>query len=226
MAKKDKTPSSNSAAGNDEASQMETSATAILATGTVTQSFGPNDKDRIAVDLPRRCAAGMVMDEKQASIIDNHNARQFANNMNAGAKYRAEKLPSAETDADKAKYAPWTAADYLSAWNDYKGADVGRLRTSSVEKMRQEAAWNAWKEILTEHNAQFPSGFHPLLGDSAKGKKVLPNKKEKEAVVAKLLKAPRFAEIIGRHFAILEAAADVEKPKADDAPTANGADLI
>ena len=115
-----------------------------------------SDKDTVicTFDVPRKWAAGMVNTEHSALIIDTSNLRQFTNNQTANAKARAKRFAEAKTDAERAANVPLTAADYQALWADYSGPAIGDMqRLGSAERMRLDAGWSAWVQMVTEHNA-------------------------------------------------------------------------
>ena len=98
----------------------------------------------LEVTLPVKFAPGHTLTENQAKVLDAAYQRQFTNNQNASAKSRAEAHVKATTDAERAAKAPLTAAEIAALYTDYEPSVGGTPRQSTMEKLRQDAAWRAW----------------------------------------------------------------------------------
>lgn len=153
-----------------EAAFMAESAALPAPSGTMTCEL-KSDKDTVIIsfDVPRKWAAGMVNTEHSALIIDTSNLRQFGNNQTANAKARAKRYAEAKTDAERAENVPLTAADYLVKWAEYEGPAIGDMqRMGSAERMRQDAGWSAWVQVVTDHNAAIATGAEPIITKAGK----------------------------------------------------------
>jgi hypothetical protein len=125
-----------------------------------------SDKDTVicTFDVPRKWSAGMVNTEHSALIIDTSNLRQFTNNQTANAKARAKRFAEAKTDAERLANAPLAAADYQALWTDYEGPAIGDMqRMGSAERMKLEAGWSAWVQVVTDHNTAIAAGGEPVI---------------------------------------------------------------
>ena len=142
----------------------ETSAPAVSAPadlGTVTIELAG-----VNVQLPVKFGPGHVLTDAQAKVLDAAYQRQFTNNQNAMGKARAENFAKATTDAERLKYAPLSATALAALYTDYEPS-VGGTRTSSIEKMRLEAAWRVWVEMVEAHNASVKDGTPPVFAKRA-----------------------------------------------------------
>ena len=118
------------------------------------------------VTLPLKFRPGHVLTENQAKILDAAYVRQFTNNQNANAKNKADafsKLGDKATDADRAKYAPLTAAALTALYADYEPAVGGTPRASTLEVLRQTMAWKFWTTLVAEHNKSVSAGGAPVI---------------------------------------------------------------
>jgi hypothetical protein len=107
----------------------------------------------ITAHLPVRFHAGQVLDDNTAEILQTAVVRQYVNNVNANLKARAERYAKATDDAGRAANAPLSpetlAADFIS----YLPNVGGGTRGSTMERLKAEAAWQAWVDVVAEHNA-------------------------------------------------------------------------
>src|SRR5579859_1683754 len=153
-ARKEKAPVANETA--PQAGQTNGEAPAGTEPQTVTITIAD-----LQVTLPVKFLPGHVLTDNQAKVLDAAYQRQFTNNQNANATSRKaalEKLGDKATDADRAKYAPRTAAELAADYVDYEPSVGGGPRLGSMEKMRHDATWSAWVQLVTEHNAAVASG--------------------------------------------------------------------
>lgn len=104
------------------------------------------------ITLPVKFGPGHVLTENQAKVLDAAYQRQFTNNQNASAKSRAEAMEKAKTAEEKAAKAPLTAAQIAELYADYEPSVGGTPRQSTMEKLRQDAAWRFWVAMVTDHN--------------------------------------------------------------------------
>lgn len=118
------------------------------------------------VNLPIVFQDGHICNANQAKVLQAAHERQYRNNMNANAKARAERLAKAITDADRAANQPYTAAEIVSDFVTYcqTGPQIGGgPRLGSMERLRLEAAWNAWKLLVNRHNDAIKAGSEPVI---------------------------------------------------------------
>jgi len=164
------TKTANTGAHKHEA-KVETKANpsaVILPVGTMSAEIAG-----LELDLPRKFAPGMVLTDAQARILDAAYQRQYANNMNATAKARADKLAKAKTDAERAAAAPLTPEQLLSGWTDYE-PNVGRLDTAStMERLRSMAALAFWTDRIAAHNKAVDTGGEPVIVKAGRNKVTL-----------------------------------------------------
>jgi hypothetical protein len=123
------------------------------------------------VTVPVKFYAGMQINATEARILQAAVERQFMSNQTANANARAKKYAKAKNDAERALYAPLTAAQLGELFRDYMPSVGGAPRQSSVERMRHEATWRAIIAYLTEHNKSVEAG-QPGIIAAAGGKGV------------------------------------------------------
>lgn len=154
-------------------------AAAVAALPPVEVKF--NQMGDLTVALPRRYTAGYVLaNDSEGMILDMAIVRQFTNNMNANAKARAERLAAAEKAGDEAKIAanqPYTAEEVAALFADYKPNVGGAPRESAVQKLRYEAAWRVWVEVVNGHNKLIDAGQPGILKSPARVQLISPPRK-------------------------------------------------
>jgi hypothetical protein len=174
------------------------------------EGFATIEIDGMDVSVPRKFAAGMVLTDTQAKILDAAYQRQFVNNQNAMAKGRSDRRAAGK---DTAENAPWTAEQYVEAYATYE-PNVGRERMGGIEKLRRDAARTAFTKLANEHNAALAAGTKsPVKGRTAP--MVLPAGKGSaevwEKVINGFLVMPAYADRIQAELDILLAAKAAEK---------------
>lgn len=203
----------------------------------------------VSVSLPRMNVAGMPHTELSALTADTFNARQFVNNMVAGAKAREEAYAKAENDEDRAKYAPWTADDYLAKWAKYEYTGGGTVKVSAMEQMRYDAAWSAYVGLVTAHNAAVAAGREPVIVKRGAKPIIIAEKPRKDKktsqedhdaaiaswqtgrdnVVARMRENPEYADMVQKELDRIMAEAGTAKAaaavKAEEV-VADGSDLL
>lgn len=183
------------------------------------------------VTLPVKFAAGMVITENQAKVLDAAYQRQFTNNQNALFASLSKKLESAKTAEEKAAVKFPTAAEIAARYADYEPNVGGTPRQSVMEKLRSDAAWRFWTAHVTEHNDSVAAGGEPIIVKAGKKPVQLPSGKgaaeKREAMSAALLAAPQYAERIHAHLdAILAERGSKRTETAAAEVAASGTDLI
>lgn len=178
-----------------------------------------------------------------------HLSGQFRNNQTANAKARASRYAKAQAAGDSAgmaENAPLTVSDLEKLWSTYE-ADVGGSgqRQSSAERIKSDAGWLTWVDIVADHNAAVargelidgPNGRRTAYLHSgarfdiprrpAKGKGMSDEAHKaaldtwnaaKDAVVERILSMPEHAERVAAHVARLTAAAAAGKTATPAAP--------
>lgn len=210
--------------------------TSIAPTGTVTIEIAGMD-----VTVPVKFAAGMVLTENQAKVLDAAYQRQFTNNQNAMAKSRVTALENAKTDAEKAacqaKITSMTNAAAISAlYADYEPTVGGAPRQSTMEKLRHEAAWRMWVALVGRHNDNVAKhgtkeNYKPIIVKAGNKPVQLPTGKgapeKREAMSAALLGLPAYADAIQAQLDAILAERGTKAPApAADAVVASGEDLF
>ena len=154
----------------------------------------------LEVTIPIKFAPGHPLTENEAKVLDAAYQRQFTNNQNASAKSRAEAFTKAKTDEERAAKAPLTAMQIAELYADYEPSVGGTPRQSTMERLRQDAAWRAWVAMVTEHNESVKTGGEPIIVKAGKVAVQLPSGKgaaeKREAMSAQLLTLPAYAERI------------------------------
>jgi hypothetical protein len=117
----------------------------------------------LKVELPLKFAAGHILTDHEARVLDAAYQRQFRNNQEANATNRAKRFEKATTDAERPENAPLTAAQLVALYTDYQPAVGDTVRMSTLERMRHEAAWRAWVALVTEHNATVGTDNPPVI---------------------------------------------------------------
>jgi hypothetical protein len=135
---------------------------AHLALGTVDLEIAG-----LEVTLPVRFAEGMVLTANQAKVLDAAYQRQFTNNQNAMAK--------AITDG-KSKKDLASAAELAERYTTYEPA-VGGSRIGSLEKLRNDAGWCVWVDMVALHNAAIEAGETSPVFKSQTLKIAIPRRK-------------------------------------------------
>jgi hypothetical protein len=125
---------------------------AVVDLGTNTTEIADTE-----LELPVRFGAGQVMDATLANLVDTFFLRSFTRQQDAAAKLRAENLGKAKTAEDKAKYQPLTVADLQKLYADFV-PPLGGTRMSTMDKIRADAAWQTWQDLIEEHNACLDRG--------------------------------------------------------------------
>lgn len=163
----------------------------------------------IEVTLPLKFQLGHVLSDSQAKILDAAYQRQYTNNMNANAKARGERLAKATTDAERAANVAMTADEIALAYSDYEPNVGSGPRATTMEKIRQDAAWRMWTSLVTAHNASVSAGGHPVIAKA--GSKQVPSLKpirdangkvtvtvgdQRERMVARILTMPEYADAV------------------------------
>lgn len=143
----------NHEAGADARQASEQTGEAQAASQTVTIEIAG-----LQVTLPVRFRSGHVLTENQAKVLDSAYQRQFTNNQNANAKARADRFTKATTDAEREANLALTANELAEFYPDYEPAVGGGPRMGSMEKMRSDAAWRAWVQLVKEHNDAVTAG--------------------------------------------------------------------
>lgn len=196
------------------------------------------DISGLEVIVPRRFQAGQVLTENQAKVLDAAYQRQFTNNQVASAKSRAEALAKATTDAERAAKAPLTAEQIAALYTDYEPNVGGTPRQSVMEKMRQEAAWRFWTQHVAEHNEAVANGQKPVIERAGSKPVNLPRafttpegvkvtaQEQKDALIARLLLLPAYAEPIQVHLDAIMAERGKDKTDAPEAVRLTADDLI
>lgn len=190
------------------------------------------------VTLPVKFIAGHVLTEKQALALDAAYQRQFTNNQNANAKSRKDAFDAAKTDEERAAKRPLTVAEIAALYTDYEPSVGGTPRQSVMEKIRHEAAWRFWSNMVTEHNQSVADGGEPVIVRAGKkavtlgfkavkeGDKVVTTAAEqKEAFCARLLTIGDYSAGIQEHIDAITAERGSKTTPAADA-TVSSADLI
>lgn len=184
----------------------------------------------LEVILPVKFSSGHVLTENQAKVLDAAYQRQFTNNQNAGAKSRAEALTKATTDAERAAKAPMSATEIAALYTDYEPSVGGGPRQSSMEKMRQEAAWRAWTVLVGEHNDSVAGGGEPIIVKAGNKPVTLPSGKgapeKRDAMSAMLLTLPAYAERIQVQLDLILAERGTKKTEGDDTGLSASVDLL
>ena len=152
----------------------------------------------LEVTLPVKFAAGQVLTENQAKVLDAAYQRQFTNNQNAGAKSREEALKAGKTDD---KYQPLSAAAIAALYSDYEPAVGGSTRASTMEKVRQDAAWRVFLARVAEHNGMVEDGQPGLFKGQQSGRRfIVPTGKGapafRDSAIANVLGADRYADLV------------------------------
>ena len=163
----------------------------------------------LEVTVPVRFAAGHVLTENQAKVLDAAYQRQFTNNQNAMAKARAEALGKATTDAERAAKAPLTATQLAALYTDYEPSIGGTPRQSQMEVIRQQAAWRFWTGHVAAHNKSVAAGGPPVIVKAGQkpvapltpkrgpdGKVIATVGDQRDAMTARLLAMPEYADRI------------------------------
>lgn len=190
------------------------------------------------VSLPLKFAAGHVLTENQAKVLDAAYQRQFTNNQNALAKSRAEALAKATTDAERAAKAPLTAQQIAALYADYEPNVGGTPRQSAMERIRSDAAWRFWTSHVKAHNDAVANGGDPVIAKAGKKPVNLPrNWKEKQAdgtiverndrdaLVEALLAHSAYKDRIQEHVDAIMAERGKDKPASAETVVA-GNDLL
>ena len=124
------------------------------------------------LDLPVRFGAGHVMDADLANLVDGYFFRSFVRQQDQAAKLRAENLAKAKTPEDKAKYAPLTVAALQALYADYVPSSGG-TRMSTMDKIRYDAAWQTWQDMVDEHNSCLDKGVASTVFNDNKRRALL-----------------------------------------------------
>ena len=118
----------------------------------------------VTVNLPLKFAAGHVLTDKQAKILDAAYQRQFRNNQEANAKARADRFSKATTDAERSANRPLTGAEVTALYGDYEPTVGGSgSGASAAEKLKTDVAWRFWISLVAEHNKAVTSGAAPVI---------------------------------------------------------------
>ena len=152
--------------GHGKSTPAESQSAAAVESSGTTPGFVTIEIAGLNVQLPIKFGPGHVLTEAQAKVLDAAYQRQFTNNQNAMGKARGENFAKATTDAERLKYAPLSATALAALYADYEPS-VGGTRTSSLEKMRLEAAWRVWVEMVEAHNASVKDGTPPVFAKRA-----------------------------------------------------------
>jgi hypothetical protein len=201
----------------------------------------------VIAHLPVRFHAGQVLDDNTAEILQTAVVRQYINNVNANIKNRAERYAKATNDAGRAANAPLTPEEIAADFSNYLPNVGGGARGSTMERLKAEAAWQAWVDVVAEHNAAVvkPHGepviikagkriVHttPQRGDfsnEADHKAALKAWREagKAAFVTQLQTVPWMAERIQAALDALLRKREADKTApASTTPSVNGMDLL
>ena len=198
----------------------------------------------MSVTVPLKFAAGAVLTDAQARILDAAYQRQFSNNQNAMAKARAERLTGAKTEAERELNAPLSAEALAAIYATYE-PNVGNMaRGSTLDRLRSTAAWQVWAETVAAHNKSVAAGGAPVIvragnapvrlmtasrkskgvSDEAHAAALADHEAAKAALIARLLAAPAYAERIQTTLDAMTAAKATAP--AGSTVTVAGADLI
>ena len=202
----------------------------------------------ITVNLPVRFFPGDVLTETTADILQAAVVRQYINNVNANIKNRAERYAKATDDAGRAANAPLTAEQIAADFTNYLPNVSSSSRGTTMEKLRAEAAWQAWVDVVAEHNAAVvqPDGEPVIVkagkrivhtaphradyGNDASYKAAVKAWRDggKAAFIAQLQNVSWMQHRIQDALDALMRKRTAEKPAATDAatPSVNGLDLL
>lgn len=117
----------------------------------------------ISVALPVKFKTGHALTANQAKVLDVAYQRQFKNNQDANAKARSERLAKATDEEEIEANLPLTADDYVDFYLTYEPQTGSGPRTGSLEKMRLDAAWKAWVQLVKEHNDSIKEGGEAII---------------------------------------------------------------
>lgn len=136
-------------------------------TVVITSKTG-GDSTAVSVSLPNKFSnlVGQPLTPDWIKIIFAHVSSQFRNNQNANAEARFKKYAKAQAEgntAEMAANAPLTVDQYLTIWSTYLPEVGGGPRMGSLERMRYDAAWDAWLAVFAEHNASVKAGTGKVI---------------------------------------------------------------
>lgn len=120
-----------------------------LENGTVVNEIAGHE-----VALALKFQPGHTLTENQTKVLNAAYFRQFTNNMNANQKSRVEATPPK---------APLTVEDIQKVWVDYEPNVGGGPRQTSMEKIREDAAWRMWSGKIAAHNKSVAAGGAPVI---------------------------------------------------------------
>jgi hypothetical protein len=143
----------------------------------------------IKVNLPVRFMAGHVLTDAQAKVLDAAFQRQFRNNQESNAKALL-----------KAGKPLMSAAELLEKYATYEPNVGASGRLPAMEKVRQDAAWNAWRNMVNRHNDSIANGGEPVIVKAGSKPVSLPSGKgaadQRTALVEALLARPEYSDMI------------------------------
>lgn len=195
---------------------------AAKSNGQDTATINVIEINDVEVSVPVKFHTGHVLTENQAKVIQAAYERQFTNNQNALAKSRA----------DGKNTTPQPDANMLALmFVDYEPSVGGTPRQSTMEKLRNDAAWRFWVAMVTEHNDNVASGKEPVIVKAGAKPVQLPSGKgaveKREAMSAALLALPQYAAGIQVQLDAIIAERGTKAPApAADTVVASGADLL
>lgn len=213
MAKKapnaDQTTPPTDANGGAPADQNKDTLMSDTALSTVTLKIADMD-----ITLPVKFAAGHTLSDNEAKILDAAFQRQFTNNQNANQKNR-----------EKAGKALLTAQEITDAYADYVPTVGDGVRQSALEKMQNDAGWNAYVTMVTEHNANLGAGIIPKANGKAvalptkpvrdaNGKVTQTLQERRDAISATMRSLPQYAERVQAELDKLVAQRGTKAPEA------------
>lgn len=205
-------------------------------TSTVALGINTIEINDTEVSVPVMFGPGHVLTENQAKVIQAAYERQFTNNQNALAKSRSEgKNTTPQPDAAK----------LAEMFQTYEPSVGGTPRQSTMDKLRNEAAWRMWTALVAAHNDNVVKNgtspdYKPVIArakngvvnttfravKAADGTVETTAQQQKDTFTAALLAAPHYAEAIQTVLDAIMAERGTKPAASTDTVVASGMDLI